>query len=521
MVGFGPTVSEIASELEVEIGESLTKDCSQSDVNLAIEKVVNKNWNREELQNSVANKLSPSKTVSRYIDFIFSIHKCYSSVTKKTSAKFLCLTQKYKETDCFDKAFSFAKQGVVLYPSDIALLKAHAELAEIVGQWHAAISSLKTLIKLYEKKPPAKFYVRLCKLLIKVGAFDEAYKYTSAGLILYPDNSRLSLYFNHMNIFSTSECQFAKEKFIDPVFSFMLQNKDKTAYEFLSQSYRSIVSVYENGQNGLSNLIANRGSDTLFILGSGPSINSISSEQWAYISEHDSWGFNFWFAHPFIPSAYFAQIPKADFNRHVMYQIMVRRLIDYKEYNVPFYFRGAVVRKGNFQNDTAYQFIKNHFDLKFLAEYVVHPYSTIKPTQLVDKMFKCGFFSPNNNIACPKFGSTIGFLVSLAIVVGYKNVVLCGIDMNNSFHFYDNYKYWSQFPSLLDLYKFNSDLPVIHPHVNLKTLSYTVPDYLYALKFLFLRFFGGRLFVSSDTSVLYPTIQKYFFSSDDSTATIL
>src|ERR1700732_770880 len=48
-------------------------------------------------------------------------------------------------------------------------------------------------------------------------------------------------------------------------------------------------------------------SDTLFILGSGPSINQISSERWAAISHHDTIGFNFWLYHRFVPKIYFAE----------------------------------------------------------------------------------------------------------------------------------------------------------------------------------------------------------------------
>src|SRR5205085_6794487 len=46
-------------------------------------------------------------------------------------------------------------------------------------------------------------------------------------------------------------------------------------------------------------------SDTLFILGSGPSINAISPDRWEAIARSDSIGFNFWLYHPFVPKIYF------------------------------------------------------------------------------------------------------------------------------------------------------------------------------------------------------------------------
>src|SRR4051812_5714569 len=48
-----------------------------------------------------------------------------------------------------------------------------------------------------------------------------------------------------------------------------------------------------------------RRSDTLFILGSGPSINRISAERWQAIAQHDTVGFNFWLCHSYLPTFYF------------------------------------------------------------------------------------------------------------------------------------------------------------------------------------------------------------------------
>ena len=44
--------------------------------------------------------------------------------------------------------------------------------------------------------------------------------------------------------------------------------------------------------------------DTLFILGSGASINELTQEQWGFIKQHDSVGFNNWVVHKFVPDFY-------------------------------------------------------------------------------------------------------------------------------------------------------------------------------------------------------------------------
>ncbi len=49
------------------------------------------------------------------------------------------------------------------------------------------------------------------------------------------------------------------------------------------------------------NLSPIKTSDTVFILGSGWSINEIPDNRWDVIGRHDTIGFNFWPVHPFVP----------------------------------------------------------------------------------------------------------------------------------------------------------------------------------------------------------------------------
>src|SRR4051794_32647194 len=54
-------------------------------------------------------------------------------------------------------------------------------------------------------------------------------------------------------------------------------------------------------------LAAYKHSDTVFLLGSGPSINKISDARWHVIQQHDTWGFNFWCYHRVVPNLYFLE----------------------------------------------------------------------------------------------------------------------------------------------------------------------------------------------------------------------
>ncbi|MCL2825571.1 MAG: hypothetical protein FWD57_16385, partial [Polyangiaceae bacterium] len=59
----------------------------------------------------------------------------------------------------------------------------------------------------------------------------------------------------------------------------------------------------------LSDLARKKNSDTVFILGSGSSINAISEDRWRGIRRHDSFGFNFWLLHRHVPTLYATEAP--------------------------------------------------------------------------------------------------------------------------------------------------------------------------------------------------------------------
>src|SRR5690554_5249502 len=56
------------------------------------------------------------------------------------------------------------------------------------------------------------------------------------------------------------------------------------------------------------NLITYKNSNILFILGSGPSINEITEDQWTHISACDSIGFNWFLVHSHVPTYYHMEL---------------------------------------------------------------------------------------------------------------------------------------------------------------------------------------------------------------------
>ena len=88
------------------------------------------------------------------------------------------------------------------------------------------------------------------------------------------------------------------------------------------------ILAYKHGVNTIDNLNVQeyKKSDTIFIMGSGSSINTISEDQWNIISKNDSLGLNFWIIHDFIPTFYCYEEPNISGNRKkIFYDILNKK----------------------------------------------------------------------------------------------------------------------------------------------------------------------------------------------------
>ena len=173
-------------------------------------------------------------------------------------------------------------------------------------------------------------------------------------------------------------------------------------------------------------------SDTLFILGSGPSINLITDAEWDHIREHDSVGFNWWMAHDFVPSFYLLQFVKAD----ELLNLARDRSSVYK--NVPLLLRGDYFANGYMPlgDDPKYDFLKEH-ELYYMREYAISSRCAIDVRKLFQHVEILGMLTHGKiGPLVPKWRSTLGLLISWGYQMGYKKIVLCGMDMNSNEHFW-------------------------------------------------------------------------------------
>lgn len=285
---------------------------------------------------------------------------------------------------------------------------------------------------------------------------------------------------------------------------------------------KSILRVKKYSGNGYKTLSLldfqkQRNSDTVFLLGSGPSINKINNSDWDKIRLNDSWGFNYWFCHDHVPDCFFAQShlkspegPEFDLKMDIlMTQILMDKERQYK--NVRFYLRGDNVNEYTFHKSKfGRAILSNDFNYFFISELVVSSSINIKPNRIIEKLYDFGFLSKDiDKTPLPKLGNTITELISLALITGYKKIILCGIDMNDESHFYDTDHYLSKYKYLRTL-KEICDKQVVHPHMDNNIKKYTNKDIIIDLQQLANKEFDCQIYVSDDSSQLYPDLPKYF-----------
>jgi hypothetical protein len=244
-----------------------------------------------------------------------------------------------------------------------------------------------------------------------------------------------------------------------------------------------------------------RTSDTLFILGSAWSINEISAERWQIIGRHDSVGINFWPAHPFVPRFFhFEDIPYDD--QPVMYdafrELLERRAEAYAN-------TVKVVTEVNAvgQRQTIFELpegLKKNLYLGFSMPVVARNERELRAG--IHYMRSIGAFSPHAKVAWLfKYGGSVIAMMSLALLMGHKRIVLCGVDLNNQDYFYQD----------RELYPECADWEFVsrnEAHLTTRRLPWLVPaqSAVYIFKELVLDQAGIELFVENRVSTLYPGV---------------
>jgi len=177
--------------------------------------------------------------------------------------------------------------------------------------------------------------------------------------------------------------------------------------------------------------------DTFFILGTGSSINEISSDRWSKISEETTMGINFWMIHDFVPDFYVAEIPGE--NRGKMWtDIINERLADYRKAGVWINVKVPYAKSKNTSEklETIKLLPLDVFnEVNLIPSFPIYTNEKRDVLSNVSKYIDYCIKTDTLKFVAQMRGSILGAYL-IGVVLGFKKIVFCGIDLNDTKYFY-------------------------------------------------------------------------------------
>jgi hypothetical protein len=250
-------------------------------------------------------------------------------------------------------------------------------------------------------------------------------------------------------------------------------------------------------------LLQIKSSDTLFVLGSGPSINRILPERWQLIAGHDTVAFNWWLYHSFVPKFYFfesiekAASPEA-FDSYLT--LAGRRANDYAStIKVAMEFH----REGTQTLDhLPPAFRKNLFAAHKVEAPARNEEELVRALRYLEGR---GTFQVAGRFSyLLKYAASLTTMLVFALKLGYKRIVLCGIDLKTPDYFFQDRRFYPESwepPAAERNGSHDTDVPL--------TWRVPVTRAVAVIKKQLLDPAGMALYVESEDSALWPMLPAF------------
>jgi len=261
--------------------------------------------------------------------------------------------------------------------------------------------------------------------------------------------------------------------------------------------YRKLFIIYIRNRNlkykviSLKEAVKYKKSNTIFILGSGPSIKKITKEQWKYISIHDSFGINFSFLLDFVPTFHSMEDGKIDWYRKFIEKRLESR------------------RK---KLSKTIWFISNRHLFRFIHPRLTPGFFPENPIVCIYKFPDVITLENDRPFKKNDFSKTIVYRGSLSLVLhlidklDYKNIVLLGIDLNTPEHFFYDMEEMKEY---VDYQKKMHDNDKFEYMITKEGKYRPFDEYLFALNDFYFRPKNINLYIGTKDNILYPNLETY------------
>lgn len=190
-----------------------------------------------------------------------------------------------------------------------------------------------------------------------------------------------------------------------------------------------------------------RSSDTLFVLGGGESINALPASAWDAVKTADSLGLNFWLLHELVPTAYVQEWIGPSDDAVLRERLQVRRKLLAARHDeldeVPVFFRTPARRRRHGRvigpADVDEQLGLPRHQVVVTSDLNLLPLDDVGFGRTMRWAERCGFLRPRSTWHyLPTTRGTVLWTLLFALRLGYREMVLCGIDLHSTRYFYED-----------------------------------------------------------------------------------
>lgn len=245
-----------------------------------------------------------------------------------------------------------------------------------------------------------------------------------------------------------------------------------------------------------------KGSETLFIMGSGASVNQYSKAQWTHIQHHDSLGLNWWPIHAHVPTYHLFELTASEHVNIELVALLQNRIDEYQD--------TIHILKDLTKAQKALQSVALPLELldRLYLPYEVQTFG-VAERRALRLLRSLGVFSSRERFSLLyKRRASLASAIALGLRVGYKKVVLCGVDLSSTRYF------WEENPE--DYQQRGIPLPrstrqagPVHKTIDPKYGNLTVDKVVLLLRDEVLTPRSVELFVAHPSSALYPKVPLY------------
>lgn len=310
-------------------------------------------------------------------------------------------------------------------------------------------------------------------------------------------------YLKNSNLYNALTTTYLFELYRNQINIKFINNLNKKLQEFNRKSISEFIDLKKK-------------SDTIFILGSGESINEVSENEWQHLKKHNTCSYNSFFIHDFIPDYYLFEPADSNSYMKMFYDETAEKYND----TYMFYQSHIGHSLGIFIDEYKHKDYLFHYNPYFLYS------STRKRLKINLKWFFLRGFSLSNLV---HHSSHTDLVYYFAAVLGFKKIVFVGVDFNGGKYFTDSDINSSTYPSNEKYKKMNKireEFQLRMGHKSLKDenlhltmnneimrkrLALTTVEFLETIVPIFKKKFGVDTFVLNESSKLANFLPIYKF----------